>query len=162
MSYSKRTYANTGETVTYEDMNRIEQGIYDNDAEIANMKDPTKEGSLANKINVLSEKTTFLCTASTGYTITRQKCYVKNGIAYYHLVVKKTDNTKLSANTQHIVATTLAQYTNDDTAFSLSGNNGVTWNCIGSAGITGTSILAYIGANEQSVINITGTVVLAQ
>lgn len=50
MSYNKKTYANTDETVTYEDMNRIEQGIYDNDVEISNMKDPSKEGSIAKQI----------------------------------------------------------------------------------------------------------------
>lgn len=50
MSYNKRTYQNTSETITYEDMNRIEQGIYDTDAEIALQKNTTVPGTLARQI----------------------------------------------------------------------------------------------------------------
>lgn len=50
MAYNKRTYQNTDEIITYEDMNRIEQGISDNDAEIALQKNATVPGTLAKQI----------------------------------------------------------------------------------------------------------------
>ena len=57
MSYTKRVWENTGEEVTYEDFNRIEQGIESNDLEISKQKDATKEGSLAKQIADIKDET---------------------------------------------------------------------------------------------------------
>lgn len=57
MSYTKRVWENTGEEVTYEDFNRIEEGIEANDLEISKQKDATKEGSLAKQIADIKDET---------------------------------------------------------------------------------------------------------
>lgn len=108
MAYEKRVWSETEKETAYpSDFNRIEEGIEVNDLEITNQKNPTIPGTLANKINVLSgiitaltTKTSFLCTAKTGYTIENQDCYTLNGIAYINIDVAKTDGTVFEAQ-QH-------------------------------------------------------------
>lgn len=50
-------------------------------------------------------KTSFSCTANTGYTIVWQDCYVLNGFAHIHVRIKATDNT-VWGNWQHGCFTT--------------------------------------------------------
>ena len=189
MAYEKRVWSETEKETAYpSDFNRIEEGIEVNDLEITNQKNPTIPGTLANKINVLTNfnkildsgtdiftfannnnfglyqanpntvinlpsfstteiafvriinkhliectdlystkiyrstkvndawqpwqpiatttKTSFTCVPfSNTYTIVWQNCYVKNGIKYIHLRIKKTDNTVFEA-VQHAIFTT--------------------------------------------------------
>lgn len=58
MAYSKRVWTDSPlEMVTYEDFNRIEEGIEANDLEISKQKDATKEGSLAKQIADIKDET---------------------------------------------------------------------------------------------------------
>ncbi len=43
-----------------------------------------------------TEKTSFLCTAETGYTIINQNCFTQNGISYVRFSIKKTDDSVFS------------------------------------------------------------------
>lgn len=50
-------------------------------------------------------KTSFLCTAASGMTITVQNCYTMNGMAYINATVKKTDGSVFGV-AQHLLFTT--------------------------------------------------------
>ena len=75
MSYTSRNWTNSPlETATYEDFNRIEQGIKNNDTSIAGLSVEVKSNkddiaSNANQINVLNEKFEVVqCTLLNGWT----------------------------------------------------------------------------------------------
>ena len=54
--YAKRDWDTSGNEVTKEDFKRIENGVEANDLEIANQKNATIPGTLAQQINVLNDK----------------------------------------------------------------------------------------------------------
>lgn len=55
-------------------------------------------------------KTSFLCTPVTGYTIIRQNCYEKGGIAYFNIFIKLTSGDAFVTNAQLVVATIPTTY----------------------------------------------------
>lgn len=83
-------------------------------------------------------KTSFSCVPITGYTIVWQDCYVKNGIKYINLRIKKTDGTAFEA-VQHAIFTTpyattiktpltIIPYANTELTILGTGvQNGVLW-----------------------------------
>lgn len=109
MSYTKRVWENTGEEVTYEDFNRIEQGIESNDLEIskqkdatkdgtlakqiADMNDQTKEGSLAKKIADAEEQINVLSEHVNVYILSKTDGGEADGVAKYKLGITPTSNT---------------------------------------------------------------------
>ena len=83
-------------------------------------------------------KTPFSCTASTGYTILWQDCYILNGRKYINVRIKKSDDTLFEAK-QHAIFTTpygtlnripLTIMPYGDTKFNMMSStfqNGVLW-----------------------------------
>lgn len=57
------------------------------------------------KLSSNNGKSTFSCTASSGYTIANQNCYIQNGRAYLDVAVTKTDKTAITADSQQLIFT---------------------------------------------------------
>ena len=67
-----------------------------NQRKIKNHLDTINVDGMQQQINDLNrkiEKQVFYCTANPGYTISKQDCFLLNGIAYYNVRVKKNDDT---------------------------------------------------------------------
>lgn len=115
MAYQGRDWDNTGNDVTKEDFKRIENGIETNDLEIAkqknatipgtlarqiaDMKDSEVDGSLQKQINVLTTKTSFLCTANSGFEIIGQECFIRAGFVSISCLVQKIGGAPFTINT---------------------------------------------------------------
>ncbi|WP_410496499.1 hypothetical protein QTL86_03535 [Cellulosilyticum sp. ST5] len=136
MAYIKRTWTNSpDEAVTYEDFNRIEEGIEnldtnkldlekvvnENTALVADKKalnaaqaNPNVEGSLANKINDLLTKTQIPLPYNSGFidyaTSALESYVVKNGLNECKLVINAKPSTGQFSAGQTAIATLPSGY----------------------------------------------------
>ena len=102
-------------------------------------------------------KTSFLCTAASGYTITSQNCYMMNGVPYVKISIVKTDGGSFNVG-NHISVATLP-FSSSNTPLSFAGASGGYWSSIGSAMVSGTSLVATINTSNTTQIVISGVIV---
>lgn len=102
-------------------------------------------------------KTSFLCTAVSGYTITSQNCYIMNGVPYVKISIVKTDGGSFNVG-NHISVATLP-FSSSNTPLSFAGASGGYWSSIGSAMVSGTSLVATINTSNTTQIVISGVIV---
>lgn len=102
-------------------------------------------------------KTSFLCTAVSGYTITSQNCYMMNGIPHVKISITKTDGGAFGVG-NHIIVATLP-FSSSNTPLSFAGSSGGYWSSIGCAMVSGTYLVATINTSNTTQIVISGVIV---
>lgn len=101
-------------------------------------------------------KTSFLCTANSGYKIDSQNCYKINDISYIRLAISKTDGSVFSVGS-HISVATLP-FSSGNTPLSFSGASNGFWSAIGSVLVSGTSLVTTISTSNTTQILISGVI----